>query len=56
MFALLFKKDERESLRQAIYARRRLMEQAMSKYGINSSQVREFDKQIDELEAQLQAA
>ena len=52
----VFKKDERESLRQAINARRRLLEQAMRKHGINSSQAREFDKQIDELEAQLQAA
>ncbi len=49
-----FKSDDRKALIQKISYTKRLMENAMRKHGVNSSQVREFDKQIDQLEAQLQ--
>lgn len=49
-----FKKDDRKALVQKIHATKRLMENAMRKHGVNSSQVKDFDKQLDKLEAQLQ--
>lgn len=52
----LFKKDDRSALRKEIAHRIHLFENAMARYGVNSSQAREFDRQISELEYRLQAA
>lgn len=57
MFKLFnFSSNQQRALRDQIAARTRLLERAMAKYGVNSSQARDFEAQIDELEAQLKAA
>jgi len=52
----MFKKSDRRALKEEIAKRTYLMRKAMARYGINSSQAREFDKQINELEFKLQMA
>lgn len=53
MFSMFFKKSERDALRAKIASTQKAMELAMRRHGINSSQAREFDKQLDKLEYEL---
>lgn len=53
MFSFFFKQSERDALRAKIASTKRAMERAMRRHGINSDAAREFDKQLDKLEAEL---
>ena len=53
MFSMFFKQSERDLLRAKIASTYIAMDRAMRRHGINSTAAREFDRQIDKLEAEL---
>lgn len=56
MFDFFTNSSKRKELQAQIVHRRRLMENAMKRHGVNSPQAVEFDKQLDQLERELMAA